>query len=99
MAQLDIVETGIVGLDEILYGGIPRGNVILVGGCDRHRQNDAGCEFVYRVCFRGFFEGVSLITPPADPEPQATGMDRSAHRQSKTWRWLSPELNYAPSAT
>jgi hypothetical protein len=32
MPEPDIVKTGIAGLDEILTGGIPRGNVILVEG-------------------------------------------------------------------
>src|SRR2546428_11131952 len=32
MPDLDLVKTGIKGLDDILFGGIPRGNIILVAG-------------------------------------------------------------------
>jgi circadian clock protein KaiC len=32
MSEVDIVKTGIAGLDDILTGGIPRGNVILLEG-------------------------------------------------------------------
>ena len=32
MADVDLVKTGIIGLDTILGGGIPRGNVIVVEG-------------------------------------------------------------------
>jgi KaiC/GvpD/RAD55 family RecA-like ATPase len=32
MPNPDLVKTGIAGLDDILSGGIPRGNVILVEG-------------------------------------------------------------------
>ena len=39
MAEPDLVKTGISGLDAILSGGIPRGNVILLEGRDRHRQD------------------------------------------------------------
>src|SRR5919204_339564 len=37
MAQGDLIRTGIPGLDYILRGGIPKGNVLLVEGV--HREN------------------------------------------------------------
>jgi len=44
----DLIKTGIAGLDEILPGGIPRGNVILVEGAIGTGKTTIGVEFVYR---------------------------------------------------
>jgi circadian clock protein KaiC len=44
----DRVKTGIAGLDDILPGGIPRGNVILVEGPIGTGKTTMGVEFVYR---------------------------------------------------
>src|SRR2546427_13040 len=43
-----LVRTGIAGLDAILPGGIPRGNVILVEGAIGTGKTTLGVEFVYR---------------------------------------------------
>jgi KaiC/GvpD/RAD55 family RecA-like ATPase len=48
MPEPDIVKTGIAGLDEILTGGIPRGNVILVEGAIGCGKTTMGVEFIYR---------------------------------------------------
>jgi circadian clock protein KaiC len=48
MPEPDLVKTGIAGLDEILNGGIPRGNVILVEGAIGTGKTTMGVEFVYR---------------------------------------------------
>jgi circadian clock protein KaiC len=48
MPAPDLVKTGIAGLDEILNGGIPRGNVILVEGAIGAGKTTMGVEFVYR---------------------------------------------------
>ena len=48
MPQTDLVRTGIAGLDGILPGGIPRGNVILVEGAIGTGKTTLGVEFVYR---------------------------------------------------
>ena len=42
------IQTGIDGLDEILLGGIPRGNVILVKGPTGAGKTVLGMEFIYR---------------------------------------------------
>jgi circadian clock protein KaiC len=42
------VQTGITGLDQILLGGIPRGNVILVEGEAGAGKSLLGTEFIYR---------------------------------------------------
>src|SRR4051794_16798726 len=48
MAQTDLVRTGISGLDTILGGGIPRGNVIVVEGPAGSGKTTLGLEFIYR---------------------------------------------------
>jgi circadian clock protein KaiC len=48
MPEADLVKTGIAGLDDILLGGIPRGNVIIVEGGIGTGKTTLGVEFVYR---------------------------------------------------
>ena len=48
MAKGDMIPTGIAGLDGILRGGIPRGNVLLVEGAAGTGKTLLGVEFVYR---------------------------------------------------
>ena len=48
MVGPDFVKTGVAGLDDILPGGIPRGNVILVEGAIGVGKTTMGVEFVYR---------------------------------------------------
>ena len=48
MPEPDIVKTGIAGLDDILSGGLPRGNVILVEGEIGTGKTTMGMEFIYR---------------------------------------------------
>jgi circadian clock protein KaiC len=44
----DLVKTGIHGLDDILLGGIPRGNVVIVTGSPGTGKTTLGMEFIYR---------------------------------------------------
>ncbi|MGH7510217.1 MAG: ATPase domain-containing protein [Gemmatimonadales bacterium] len=48
MPESDLVRTGVAGLDEILSGGIPRGNLILLEGAIGCGKTTLGVEFVYR---------------------------------------------------
>jgi len=48
MNERDLVRTGIYGLDEILLGGIAKGNVILVEGITGTGKTLFGLEFIYR---------------------------------------------------
>jgi len=48
MAESDLIQTGVSGLDDILRGGIPRGNAILVEGAVGTGKTLLGVEFVYR---------------------------------------------------
>jgi circadian clock protein KaiC len=47
-SKSDLVRTGVSGLDGILAGGIPRGNVILLEGAIGTGKTTMGTEFVYR---------------------------------------------------
>ena len=48
MTETDFVKTGVKGLDAILGGGIPRGNVIVVEGPAGSGKTTLGLEFIYR---------------------------------------------------
>ena len=48
MQEADLVRTGIAGFDDILSGGIPRGNVILLEGSIGCGKTTFGVEFIYR---------------------------------------------------
>lgn len=48
MPEPGLVKTGIKGLDDILFGGVPRGNIILVAGTAGTGKTTLGVEFVYR---------------------------------------------------
>jgi circadian clock protein KaiC len=48
MPEPDLAKTGIKGLDEVLFGGIPRGNITLVAGTAGTGKTTLGVEFVYR---------------------------------------------------
>jgi circadian clock protein KaiC len=56
MAEGNLIRTGIHGLDEILRGGLPRGNVILVEGAAGTGKTILGVEFIY--------EGITQFDEP-----------------------------------
>src|SRR5215831_3888458 len=48
MVEGGLIQTGIAGLDDILRGGMPKGNVILVEGAAGTGKTLLGMEFIYR---------------------------------------------------
>ena len=48
MGENSLIKTGIKGLDDILLGGIPRGNVILLQGVTGSGKTLVGIESIYR---------------------------------------------------
>ena len=61
MPEPDLVKTGIAGLDGILNGGIPRGNVILLEGAIGVGKTTLGVEFVYRGASQFDEPGVIVV--------------------------------------
>lgn len=79
----DLVRTGIGGLDEILGGGIPRGNVILLEGAIGAGKTTTGLEFVYRGA-REFDEPGIIVLFEISPEKVA--------RDAAAFGWDLPAL-------
>jgi len=48
MTECSLIQTGIAGLDDILFGGIPRGNIILLQGVTGSGKTLMGIEMIYR---------------------------------------------------
>ena len=67
MPDNDRVKTGITGLDAILTGGIPRGNVILLEGAIGTGKTTTGLEFVYRGASE-FDEPAIIVVFEVSPE-------------------------------
>ena len=67
MAENDLVQTGIEGLDQILLGGIPRTNVILVRGTTGTGKTLLGVEFIYRGAVE-FDEPGMIVVFETSPE-------------------------------
>jgi circadian clock protein KaiC len=61
MAGVDLLQTGIEGLDALLFGGIPRTNVILVEGATGSGKTLFGLEFIYRGITRFNEPGVIVV--------------------------------------
>ncbi len=61
MADRDLVKTGIVGLDAILSGGIPRGNLILLEGAIGTGKTTLGVEFVYQGAMQFDEPGIIVL--------------------------------------
>ena len=86
MAERDLVKTGIGGLDEILTGGIPRGNVILLEGAIGTGKTTTGVEFVYRGASQ-FGEPSIIVLFEVSPEKLV--------RDAALFGWDLPELERA----
>ena len=79
----DVVRTGIAGLDEILTGGVPRGNVILLEGAVGTGKTTSGVEFVYRGA-QQFDEPGNIVLFEVSPEKVV--------RDAAQFGWDLPQL-------
>ena len=86
MTERDLVKTGIRGLDDILTGGIPRGNVILLEGAIGTGKTTTGVEFVYRGASQ-FGEPGVVVLFEVSPE--------KVIRDAAWFGWDLPELERA----
>ena len=86
MAERDLVKTGISGLDDILTGGIPRGNVILLEGAIGTGKTTTGVEFVYHGASQ-FGEPGIVVLFEVSPEKVV--------RDAAWFGWDLPELERA----
>lgn len=82
-AESERVRTGISGLDAILSGGIPRGNVILVEGTIGAGKTTLGVEFVYRG-IKDFGEPGVIVVFEVSPDKLT--------RDAASLGWDLPEL-------
>src|SRR6266566_8049689 len=83
MPEADVVKTGINGLDEILFGGFPRVNTILVSGAAGTGKTPPGVEFVYRGA-RQFHEPGMIVLFEVSPDKLV--------RDAALFGWDLPEL-------
>lgn len=67
MAEHNLIQTGIEGLDDILLGGIPRGNITLVQGATGTGKTLLGLEFIYRGATQ-FDEPGIIVVFEASPD-------------------------------
>ncbi|MDQ2942842.1 MAG: AAA family ATPase [Candidatus Dormibacteraeota bacterium] len=76
MPEIDLVKTGISGLDGLLSGGIPRGNVILLEGRIGTGKTTLGTEFVYRGAKEFGEPGIIVVfeVPPDKLARDAAGL-------------------------
>jgi circadian clock protein KaiC len=86
MPDQDLVKTGIRGLDVVLPGGIPRGNVIVVEGAAGTGKTTLGLEFVYRGA-REFDEPGLVVLFEVAPDKLI--------RDAAGFGWNLPELERA----
>src|SRR5688572_25236146 len=77
------VKTGISGLDAVLAGGVPRGNVILIEGAIGTGKTTLGVEFVYRGV-QEFGEPGVIVVFEVSPDKLA--------RDAANLGWDLPEL-------
>jgi circadian clock protein KaiC len=98
MSEEAVVRTGIAGLDEILLGGIPRANVILVQGEAGTGKTLFGTEFIYRGITESAEPGIIVVfeTSPQKliRDAAAMGWDLEALQSRKLLEivFTSPEV-------
>src|SRR5258707_15772083 len=57
----DVIKTGIKGLDDILLGGIPRTNVVLLQGVTGSGKTLKGLEFIYNGIVKYNEPGIIVV--------------------------------------
>lgn len=83
MAEASLIKTGVEGLDAILLGGIPKGNVIMVQGMTGTGKTLLGMEFIYR--------GITLFNEPGLIVVFESSPERMS-RDAREFGWNLEEL-------
>jgi circadian clock protein KaiC len=98
MAESELIPTGIAGLDEILLGGVRKGNVLLVEGAAGTGKTLLGMEFIYRGATEQNQPGI-IVTFEVTPQKlirdaAAFGWDLEALEQQKKLKiiFTSPQV-------
>ncbi len=89
MSEADVIKTGIDGLDQILQGGIPRSNTILVQGVAGTGKTLMGIEFI--------FQGISQYDEPGLIVVFETSPDKLV-RDAAQFGWNLDELQDSTSS-
>ncbi|HID08363.1 MAG TPA: hypothetical protein EYP10_14585, partial [Armatimonadetes bacterium] len=79
----DRILTGIAGLDQILYGGVPQGNAILVEGPPGSGKTTLGLQFIVEG-IRQFDENGIVVTFEQFPQ--------QLYRDAATFGWNLQQL-------
>jgi circadian clock protein KaiC len=98
MAESDLIHTGIAGLDDIMLGGVRKGNIVLVEGAAGTGKTLLGMEFVYQGITRFDQPGIIVtfeVTPQKLIRDAASfGWDLAALEQQKKLKiiFTSPQV-------
>src|SRR6202040_769813 len=98
MSEGGLIKTGIKGLDPILFGGIPRTNVILVQGVTGSGKTLMGLEFIYRGITEYDEPGLIVVfeTNPdkliRDAAGFGWGLEELQHRKKLQIIFTSPQV-------
>ena len=83
MPEQDMVKTGVKGFDDLLLGGIPRGNIVLIEGAAGTGKTTLGVEMVCR--------GITEFNEPGMIVLFEISPDKVA-RDAASFGWDLPEL-------
>src|SRR5450755_1386847 len=78
MAESDLIQTGIYGLDKIFLGGILKGNVVVVEGAAGVGKTLLGLEFIYRGITEHDEPGIIVTRARDAPDRQLAGRRTSS---------------------
>jgi len=70
----ELVKTGVFGLDDLFYGGIPRGSVTVVGGAPGTGKTNVALQFIYEGARKFGETGVYITIEESAKDIRANGM-------------------------